>query len=240
MSITTVLFDLDGTLLPMDQEKFTQGYFKCLAIKLLAYGYDQEKLINGIWLGTGAMIKNDGKQTNEEAFWQTFVQVMGQKVLADKPIFEEFYRNEFQQTKDFCGYNPDGLEAVRKMKDMGYRVALATNPIFPAIATQSRIRWAGLVPEDFDLYTTYENSSFCKPNPQYYQLLADRLGVKAQECIMVGNDVLEDGAAAQVGMAVFLIKDCLINKDNQDISHIPQGDFQDFLRFMADLREAYN
>jgi len=32
---------------------------------------------------------------------------------------------------------------------MGFRVALATNPIFPAIATEKRIRWAGLTPEDF-------------------------------------------------------------------------------------------
>ena len=33
MSITTVLFDLDGTLLPMDQEEFTKGYLNLLVQK---------------------------------------------------------------------------------------------------------------------------------------------------------------------------------------------------------------
>ena len=31
MSIKAILFDLDGTLLPMDQDLFTEGYFRLLA-----------------------------------------------------------------------------------------------------------------------------------------------------------------------------------------------------------------
>ena len=34
MSITTVLFDLDGTLLPMDNDVFTKCYFKLLVQQL--------------------------------------------------------------------------------------------------------------------------------------------------------------------------------------------------------------
>lgn len=41
MYITTILFDLDGTLLPMDQEKFTRRYFELLAEKMSAYGYEK-------------------------------------------------------------------------------------------------------------------------------------------------------------------------------------------------------
>ena len=33
MSITTILFDLDGTLLPMGQDEFVRAYFKLLAKK---------------------------------------------------------------------------------------------------------------------------------------------------------------------------------------------------------------
>ena len=51
--------------------------------------------------------------------------------------------------------------------------------------------WAGLKPEDFELYTTYENTGYCKPNPKYYQDILERLDLTAQECMMVGNDIYE-------------------------------------------------
>lgn len=41
-----ILFDLDGTLLPMDQEVFTKAYFQRLAAKLAPYGYEAGKLID--------------------------------------------------------------------------------------------------------------------------------------------------------------------------------------------------
>ena len=112
-----------------------------------------------------------------------------------------------------------------RLKARGVRVALATNPIFPRIATEQRIRWAGLAPEDFVLYTTYENSPFCKPNPDYYREVARTLGVQPEECLMVGNDATEDLAAREAGMDVFLLTDCLINTKNRDISACPRGDF---------------
>ena len=167
MKITTVLFDLDGTLLPMDQEEFTTGYFGLLCAKLAPRGYDPKKLVDAIWAGTGAMVKNDGRQTNEAVFWQTFYHLFGQEAQADKPLFDEFYANEFQGAKDFCGFNPQAAQTVRAMKEAGMRVALATNPIFPAVGTRSRLRWVGLEPEDFALCTTYENCHWCKPNPFY-------------------------------------------------------------------------
>ena len=118
------------------------------------------------------------------------------------------------------------------IRSMGYRVALATNPIFPSVATESRIRWAGLEPKDFELYTTYENSSRCKPNPAYFADVAESLHLAPESCLMVGNDAQEDTAAAQVGMKVFLLTDCLINKDGRDISAYPQGSFEQLLDYV--------
>ena len=66
MAITTVLFDLDGTLLPMDQDVFTTGYFKSLCKKVAPLGYEPEKLVKAIWAGMAAMVKNDGSETNEK------------------------------------------------------------------------------------------------------------------------------------------------------------------------------
>ena len=232
MNLTTILFDLDGTLLPMDNEAFTKGYFKLLVTKLVPHGYDAQHLVNAIWAGTAAMVANDGNQNNESAFWKKFTDIFGEKTITDKPIFDEFYEKDFQKAKEFCGLNTDAAIAVHAAKEMGFRVALATNPIFPAYATQSRVRWAGLEPEDFELCTTYENIGFCKPNPCYYIEIAKRLGVSPEECLMVGNDVTEDMVAAETGMQVFLLTDCIINKEQKDISAYPNGSFSQLMDFI--------
>lgn len=232
MDINTILFDLDGTLLPMDQEKFVNVYFKMLAAKLVPYGYEPQQLINAILAGIEAMIKNDGSQLNEDAFWKRFVDIYGDKVLADKPVFEDFYKNEFQDARLFCGFNPKAAETVRLLKDKGYRVVLATNPLFPSIATESRIRWAGLEPSEFDLYTTYENTSYCKPNLDYYRDILKRINCRPEECLMVGNDVGEDMVVEALGMQAFLLTDCLINTQKKDITAYLHGSFEQLLSML--------
>lgn len=57
MSIKAVLFDLDGTLLPMDQDEFVKAYFGLLAKRLAPLGYEVEKLYQVLWKGVAAMVK---------------------------------------------------------------------------------------------------------------------------------------------------------------------------------------
>jgi len=233
--ITTVLFDLDGTLLPMDQDAFVGAYFSRLAAKMTERGYDKDKLGRAIWAGTGAMIQNDGECTNEEAFWRTFCAILGEDVRSEEDYLLEFYRNEFQGVREVCGYAPEAALIVRDLKARGLRVVLATNPLFPAVATESRIRWAGLEPSNFELYTTYENSRYCKPNLAYYEDILESLGVSGEECVMVGNDVEEDMIAERLGMKTFLLTDCLINKKDEDISKWAQGSFEELREFLMNL-----
>lgn len=233
--IKTILFDLDGTLLPMDQEVFLKAYLGGLAQKMAPHGYDPEMLTASIWKGTGAMVMNDGSGTNEDVFWTVFSRLMGRDTRVDEPKFAEFYENEFQNVSKSCGFNPQAAEAIREIKDLGYRVALATNPLFPAIATHSRARWAGLNPDDFDLITTYETSRHCKPNPDYYRDILETLNLRPEECVMVGNDVGEDMIAESLGMQVFLLTDCIINKDNRDIAPYPHGSFPELMEFIRGL-----
>ena len=232
MSIKVVLFDLDGTLLPMDLDVFVKDYFGRLARKLAPHGYEPEQLVKAIWQGTAAMVKNDGTKKNEQAFWDKFTEIYGKEALNDVPYFDEFYKEEFDKVSASCGYNASSAKIISKIKNAGIRVALATNPIFPAIATEFRMKWAGLSKDDFELYTTYENSRFCKPNVKYYEDIISALGVNADECLMVGNDVREDMIAQTLGMSVFLLTDCLINKDEKDISIYPNGGFDELNAFI--------
>lgn len=233
--VTTILFDLDGTLLPMDQERFIQSYLGRMAKKLAPYGYDPELLIKGLWKGTGAMVQNDGSQTNESLFWKVFNTVLGRDCRCDEPLFTEYYENEFQLVASDCGYDPRASEAIQVIKSMGFHVSLATNPLFPAIATHSRAKWAGLELSDFDLITTYENSRFCKPNPAYYMDILDTLHLKPENCVMVGNDVSEDMIAKELGIRVFLLTDHIINKENTCISQYPHGSFPELLTYIREL-----
>lgn len=233
--IKNILFDLDGTLLPMDQDKFANGYFSRLVKKLTPLGYEPQKTVDGVWAGTAAMVKNDGGITNEKAFWLKFEELFGKDALRDKPVFDEFYRKEFNDVKSDCGFNPAAAKTVKELKEKGFKLILATNPIFPAVATESRIKWAGLDKGDFELYTTYENSHYCKPNPAYYGEILENLSLDPSECLMVGNDVIEDGAAQKLGIKVFLLTDCLINKKGIDINAYPHGSFKELSEFIKTI-----
>lgn len=233
--ITTILFDLDGTLLPMDQDRFVKAYLDRMAKKLAPQGFDPDLLVKGIWKGTGAMVKNDGSRSNEEVFWEVFNLVIGKDCKAYEELFLDYYRNEFQLVARDCGFDPRASQAIAQIKSLGYCVSLATNPLFPSIATYSRVKWAGLNPEDFDIITTYENSRHCKPNLDYYRDVMAALNVKPENCVMVGNDVQEDMVARELGLKVFLLTDGLINRTGEDISGYPQGSFPELLTFIRGL-----
>ncbi len=223
--VNTVLFDLDGTLLPMDQEVFIQTYFRHLAGHMAPLGYDPGQLSDAVWKGMAAMVRNDGTATNEQRFWQVFAEVLGERVLDDYGHFEEFYNVYFRNVRSATGFRPEAARLIKDLKEKGYRLILATNPIFPRAATEERIRWAGLDRDDFLLVTTYENSCWCKPDPRYFREILTKTATDARSCVMIGNDASEDLPAKTLGMEVFLLADDLINTGNIDLSDIPHGSY---------------
>ena len=100
--LKAVFFDLDGTLLPLDEEKFTKLYFGCMCQRMAPFGYNKEELRNVIWSGTKKMYLNDGTKTNEEVFWDVFKTHYGMDKMKDKDYVDGFYTNEFKKTKDSC------------------------------------------------------------------------------------------------------------------------------------------
>ncbi|MCD8372501.1 MAG: HAD family hydrolase [Clostridia bacterium] len=231
----TVLFDMDGTLHYMDQDKFTKEYFGNLCAYFAPKGYDPEKLAKGVVKGTYAMAANDGSKTNKDVFWQTFAEFFGGDVCSHTEFFEEFYINEFNKAKDTC-HPFDGADGlIKSLKAKGYKIVLATNPVFPMIAHYNRIKWANLDKDDFDYITSYENSHFCKPNPLYYKEILEVTGTKAEDAVMVGNDVTEDMAAEKAGIKTYLVTDCLINRKNEDISKYLNGSFEEMANYLKNL-----
>lgn len=234
--IKAVLFDLDGTLLPMDQEVFVKSFSGLLSQKMVALkSYDPKLFSKAIWTAIGRITVNDGSRTNEELWWNVYCSIIGRQGKEDEGVFLDFYNNEFQQVANVCGCDKMAAEIIALVKEKGLRPILATNPLFPKPATASRIRWAGMQPEDFELFTTFEDYSYCKPNLDYYRQIMEKTGLQPDECVMVGNDVGEDMIAEKLGMKVFLLTDCIINKTDADISVYPHGGFEQLKEFIENL-----
>ena len=132
--LKAVFFDLDGTLLPMDEQEFAEGYFRFLCAKMMPSGYEPRKLIDTIWKGTAAMMANDGSKTNEQAFWDCFAGVYGKEALKDAGAFEDFYAHDFAKAKAFCKENPLARGIVDFCHSHVEKTVLSTNPIFPSTA----------------------------------------------------------------------------------------------------------
>lgn len=232
--MNTVLFDLDGTLLPMDVEEFVKKYFGLIVQTMNENGRDGKMILHAIGKGVEALVKNDGSYTNEDLFWKTFTEITHIEKEEIEPEFQVFYETKF----DFINsgiQSPNMIKAVSLLKEKGYQLFLATNPLFPSIATEKRIKWAGLDKDDFKCITTYENCHYAKPNPAYYQEIIDKYQLNIHECMMVGNDVKEDGAIESLGIPVYLVNDYLLNPYHLDITCKWESNSEQFLEFVRNL-----
>ena len=230
-----ILFDLDGTLLPMDEDVFTRQYFGYLCEKMTPLGFEPKRLINTIWKGTEAMYRNDGSCSNEDAFWKCYQDEYNEPKEKNHQDFVDFYANEFNKAITSTSPTPLAREIIDVCHEKGWNIILATNPLFPRVGTLNRIRWAGLKEEDFMDITTYENSFYCKPNVMYYSEIVERNGIDPSDSMMVGNDITEDLSAGDLGMKTYLVTDCLLNKGSRTDDADYRGSLSDLLQFLKQL-----
>jgi len=236
--INTILFDLDGTLVRCWQDDFVKTYFSELSKVFVKLNLDPKKAINGVWAGTKAMIKNDGSALNAQRFWDAFAEFMeleGEQLKIVEDSCDRFYTNEFNVAKSLIQHSDVPGRIVPEMTKRGYDIILATNPVFPPCALDSRLEWIGLKQSDFILATHYENSSFCKPNPNYYKEVLAKTDKTPEQCLMVGNHSVEDMCVSELGMSVFLVTDFLENDADIDINMFPNGTIDDMETFLLAL-----
>ena len=194
------LFDLDGTLLPMDMKYFIELYVaafcKCLAP---VTKIESKPLMDSIWASVAQMA----------VFWRTMNSRCKRDMRVFSDNFDSFYRGEFSVCRAATKVQPLAKVVVDYIKKRGGRIIVATNPIFPKSSTYTRIEWAGLNVNDFSYITTYDNSSACKPNLNYFEEVCSVCGIHPEESLMIGNDVDEDMISSRLGFDTFLVTDCL-------------------------------
>jgi len=199
-----VLFDLDGTLLDVELKEFLGRYFHALdeAVSPHFPGVD---LIPSVLAATEAMQRPHLGLTNQRAFAHAFLDRTGVDLDEHWPVFESFYSEVFPTLG--AGYGPvDGArEAILAARELGWKVAVATQPIFPAAAIRHRLAWAGLADLEFDLVTSYESMNACKPDPIYFQQVCAGIGCAPADCLMVGDDPQTDMGARAVRIRTFYV-----------------------------------
>lgn len=208
-----VFFDLDGTLLPLDLELFMQDYFRHLADHF-AHLYPPKDFQAYVWQATKAMMKDNRPDvTNEQVFFEAFLPLVNHSLEELLPMFEHFYKTSFDELIRCTSPTPLARSVVATLAEQGYRLVLATNPLFPEIATRTRMRWADIADLPWELVTTYENSHFCKPNPNYFAEILAKTGLQPSEVLLVGNDPLEDLSVSELGMKTYLVTDWLVKRE---------------------------
>lgn len=228
----TLLFDLDGTLLGMDMQVFVKQYLKS-ASSCLAHLFKHDEFVDSLLQSTQVMLTNkDPHRTNEEVFMEDFIPRVG--FTRDKlvEIFTAYYSSDFSQLQVYTRKDPLAKKIVELALEQNREVVIATNPVFPDIAIRERLRWAGLEQLPFKLVTTYENMHSCKPHLEYYNEVLEKLNRIPAECLMVGNDALEDLAAKGAGIDTFLLKNHLINIEEKVYDTDHEGYLEDFYQLL--------
>ena len=204
--IKAILFDLDGTLLPNNEELFAKLYFTSFAKKMMEHGYEPNNFIEGMNYGAYKMITNDGSKTNEEVFIEGFNEKTGHDLNKEESIVNDFYNNEYKECYPALDKDPLALECVKECINRGLKVILASNPLFPKIAYLNRAIYNDLLEEYFTEVTSYDLYHYAKPNPKYYLEILSRHNLKPEEVLYFGDSESNDiSPASSVGIKSYLV-----------------------------------
>ncbi|MBE0475503.1 MAG: HAD family hydrolase [Coriobacteriia bacterium] len=206
-----ILFDLDGTLLDIDLDAFLARYFAALETAmeplLAPTGLSGPEALGALSAATRSMAEPHPGRTNRDVFHEDFLRRTGIDLDETWDLFENFYAEEYPALGDGCGPKSGARDAVLAALELGLKVAVATNPIFPVTAINHRLAWAGLSDLPIHAVTAYETMHACKPLPEYFRQTAGLLGVEPGQCMMVGDDRFLDMAAGDVGMLTYYVGD---------------------------------
>lgn len=231
-----IMSDLDNTLLPMyTQERFVEIWFRDIAKVFRNHGMDPARGVDGVNRGVRAMIYNDGVRKNIEVFYDKACEVSGYSREEIAGVTYDYYTSTFENVYDITLPNPFAVQIAGLMGEKSRCTAIATMPVFTIEAVEMRLRWVGLRSSMFDFVTTAETSSACKPNPLYFQEILERFGVKAEETLMIGNDVREDmEPCKKLGIDTFLVTNHMITHD-LPFDGYRQGTYGDLVEFLRSL-----
>jgi FMN phosphatase YigB (HAD superfamily) len=206
----TLLLDLDDTLLGNSMDTFIPAYLQSLSDFFSPF-VSPDKFLPTLLSGTQAMLDNNSPEKSlKAAFDQSFYPKLGVREDAFAEQFNAFYRERFPELRQLTQYSPAAVRMIEEAFDRDYKVAIATNPLFPKSAIYQRLEWAGLSPDNYPflLIPSYETFHFAKPNKAFFTETLACLGWYAGPVVMVGDDFDHDIAPARsLGIGNYWVTD---------------------------------
>lgn len=186
--IKAVLFDLDGTLLDRsgsltvflkDQYSRYQSHFSGVPCE-----WFQRRFIELDQRGYGDKAKA----------YRTLLDEFSIAGLTVTELLADLRRNAWENCRVFSG----AFDVLEQFRSRGYKLGIVTNG-----STQSqhtKVTRSGLI-DLVDIVLICEREQVRKPDPRIFTRAAERLGVRTQECVFVGDNPQTDiDGAHQVGM----------------------------------------
>ncbi|KGK86699.1 hydrolase [Desulfosporosinus sp. HMP52] len=226
--IQAILFDIEGTLTNLDMVKFMQNYLGILAPRfshIISPDKFTKQLIKSM---ENVQKERNHEQTVMQAFFEDFSKSTGQSVQTLKQIFDRFYTTDFPALRCLVQPNAHGAKVVAKSIQEGFLTAIVSDPLMPLVAIQEQIRWTDLNPEQFKVIASLDNFHYTKPQLEFFNEIAEKLGVRSESCLLVSTHS-KDLICQELGMQVFLIEKALESK-NQDHQ---AGQLEDLYRLIS-------
>lgn len=221
-----ILFDLDGTLIDSAPDL-------ALAVNHMLTSIGREQIEADIirsWVGNGASILVQRGLSGQTEIDKNLDPELLEQSLA---TFLEFYAKNL--CVDTVTY-PHVRSSLKILKAKGYRLAIVTNKPFDFIQP---------ILDGLDLNSLFEllvggdTLEKRKPDPLPLHYTCEKLGVRVDECVMVGdskNDILAANAAnmQSIGLSYGYNYGEDINEHNPNLS---VDDFADIIAHFSDINE---
>jgi FMN phosphatase YigB (HAD superfamily) len=236
-----LLLDLDDTLLSNRMQSFQPAYLKALGKHLSRY-FSPEKMKSELLAATQKMLTNNRPdRTLEEVFDSSFYPALGVVKNDLKLDIDCFYSDIFPSLRSLTAPRPDAKKLIDIALRKGWRLVVATNPLFPKTAILQRLDWAGLSAGDipFELIPSYSTFHFAKPNPAFFTELLAQLGSPTDPAIMIGNDYEMDiFPAIKSGLAAFWLTSEHERINPSSLQPTGLGNFLDLIQWLENTNPA--
>lgn len=216
MKFKALLFDLDGTLINFDMNQFIKMYVGAASQFFIDLIPSSESFYKELLNSTEVMEKSDnGTTTSLEDFLDDFCPKFDVICSEIRQRFLQFYETKYDVIKPLISQMKGAKKLLDNLNEKGHseKIILATNPVFPYVAIERRIKWGGLSPDYFRLITHAENSNFCKFNSKYWFGIMGQIQCKPEESLVIGNDGFRDMFSKKYGFKTFLVENAVENED---------------------------